>query len=192
MESYRSICGVNLFLFTLQTQPPTKGFPYERTWLTLAPKQCLHGAATFTQFLLRFSLATPSQCWPDSGALSLEVLFPFWKILLMKVIFNQEIKVLSKTLNELTTLWLLLCWFVPCIQTVRRGAWILFTSAYSWMYVNDVHPQAALCQLFPCPFLFEIQILQMSSMSPLSKCLQRPSPRLSAWNDKGPYDCVGR
>lgn len=56
----------------------------------------------------------------------------------------------------------------------------------------DVHPQAALCQLLPCPSLFEIQILQMSSMSPLSKCLQRPSPRLSAWNDKGPYDCVGR
>lgn len=133
MESYRSICGVNLFLFTLQTQPPTKGFTDERTWLTLAPKQCLHGAATFAQFLLWFSLATPSQCWPDSGALSLEVLFPFWKILLTKVIFNQEIKILSKTMNELTTLWLLLCWFVPCIQTVRRGAWILFTSAYSLM-----------------------------------------------------------
>lgn len=30
------------------------------------------------------------------------------------------------------------------------------------------------------------------ALSPLSKCLQRPSLRLSAWNDKGPYDCVGR
>lgn len=38
-----------------------------------------------------------------------------------------------KPLNELTTLWLPLCWLVPCIQTVRRGAWILIASAYSLM-----------------------------------------------------------
>lgn len=29
----------------------------------------------------------------------------------------------------------------------------------------EVHPQAALCQLLPCPSLFEIQILQMSSVT---------------------------